>query len=141
MRRGLAGAASLAAATLAFVPAGNAGGPINSPPTLFQFGRGVNGSSYSVAIFVNGSVAAKGLRPLHHQLSADTVAQLTALRTAVGFDRLPAKISCPGSTAATAHRFIRSTDNGELKTVTVRGGCSKRFNRLYSALLGAVGVA
>jgi hypothetical protein len=69
-----------------------------------------------------------------------TQAQLRGIRQVVErqrFAALPARIVCKGllPDIATRHAFASG------KSVSVRGGCSARFDRVYAALAHAAGVA
>lgn len=67
-------------------------------------------------------------------------AQLRALRNVVARERftaLPARIVCRGVLPDIAMRHISAAG----KSVSVHGGCSARFNRVYDALAHAAGIA
>lgn len=93
------------------------------------------------------------IRPLEARISAGgrvvvdgkqsrtlTQAQVRALRSLLVRERfasLPAHLACRGALPDIATRHITAAG----KTVSVHGGCSVRFDRLYAALARAAGVA
>jgi hypothetical protein len=102
----------------------------------FSFGRsGGNIRPLEVRISVTGRLVvdneSRGL------LSG---ARLRALRSVVARERftaLPARTVCKGVLPDIATRHVYAAG----KSVSVHGGCSARFNRVYDALARAAGIA
>jgi hypothetical protein len=70
-------------------------------------------------------------------------AQLAALRRLLEqqrFATLPARIVCAGVLPDVATRSVATTTRGKRHAVSVRGGCSRRFERVYAALARAAGL-
>jgi hypothetical protein len=69
-----------------------------------------------------------------------THAQLAALQRLVDKERfasLPGRITCPGVLPDIATRSVTATSHGKRRSVSVRGGCNRRFDRVYAALARA----
>ena len=104
----------------------------------FSFARyGGNIVPFHATIFANGKVLVNDRA--HGTL---TPAQLAALRRVVAaqlFASLPAHISCPEVLPDIATETVTAVSHGSRHSVTVRGGCNRRFDRVYAALTRAVG--
>ena len=101
----------------------------------FSFGRtGGNIRPLEARISASGRVVVDG-----KQSRTLTQAQLRTLRAAIvreRFSSLPARIACPGTLPDVATRHVTAAG----KTVSVHGGCSGRFDRVYAALGHAAGL-
>jgi hypothetical protein len=121
--------AVLVAAAIAAAPASGA------VKQGFSFGRsGGNIRPLEVRISAAGSVVVDGARR-----GALTQAQLRRLRQVAARERfaaLPTRMVCKGVLPDIATRHVVAMG----KSVTVQGGCSARFDRVYAALTRATGV-
>ena len=69
--------------------------------------------------------------------------QLAALERLVQqqrFAALPSRIRCAGVLPDIATRSVTAVVNGKRSSVSVRGGCNRRFDRVYGALVRAIGL-
>jgi hypothetical protein len=102
----------------------------------YSFGRsGGNIRPLEVRISAAGRVMVDKVRQ-----STLTQAQLRTLQRVIERERfvsLPAHIVCTGVLPDIAMRHVVAAG----KSVTARGGCSTRFDRVYAALARAAGVA
>jgi hypothetical protein len=112
---------------------------------------GASGASAATQGFAFGR-SGGNIRPLEARISVSgrvvvdnesrgllSGARLRALRAVVSQERfiaLPARIVCKGVLPDIATRHISAAG----KSVSVHGGCSARFNRVYDALAHAAGI-
>ena len=131
----------VAAVLLGFLRGGAAAAP---PPTVFELGRvGGNIAPFTVRIRADGSVRHSGPVRLAHRDVRLSQKRLTALRAYVrsqGFWSLRRLTVCRGSLPDFASLFVVVHAGGRTRRVTVRGGCSPRFTRVYRALAAAATV-
>ena len=110
----------------------------------FAFGRvGGNIQPYTVKITSGGTLSATGpvrLRNPDKQLSSTALTGLVKLAVKERFFSLPHRIVCTGSLPDFASMFVTVSTATRERTVTVRGGCSVRFQALLTALEAAAGV-
>lgn len=131
----------LVAAALLFVfPA--AGTAAQKP--LFELGRmGGNIEPFTVTIQTDGTIDHTGDVRLAYpgtQLSIARLAALMQLARTQRFWSLPHRTLCPGALPDVASLYVTIHTGGRTRTVSVRGGCSIRFARIYRALSAAAGV-
>ena len=69
----------------------------------------------------------------------EVLAENPAFVAAQLFASLPAHISCPAVLPDIATETVTAVSHGSRHSVTVRGGCNRRFDRVYAALTRAVG--
>jgi hypothetical protein len=74
------------------------------------------------------------------RLSAARRATLLRFARAQGFWSLPQRTLCRDSLPDFASLYVTIHTGGRTGTVSVRGGCSTRFARIYRALSAAAGV-
>jgi hypothetical protein len=138
MRRG----AILAAALILAPPAAAASGTVGQP--VFEFGRtGGNIRPYEVRIMADGTIVGTGpVRITHVGTPVSAARRATLLRFArtQGFWSLPQRTLCRDSLPDFASLYVTIHTGGRTRTVSVRGGCSIRFGRIYRALAAAAGV-
>jgi hypothetical protein len=127
---------SLALALVVAALAGTAAPVLAGSAQGFSFGRtGGNIRPLAARISAGGHVVVDG-----QQVRTLTQAQLRSLRELLvreRFPSLPAHIACRGALPDVATRHVTAA----AKTVSVHGGCSGRFDRVYAALARAAGVA
>jgi hypothetical protein len=128
MLRTLALALVLGAA--AVVPAAGA-----ADQTGFELGRrGGNIRPFTVVIAVSGKVRATGpVKIRKTRVARLELGRLNRLAVTVGFERLSAATSCPGTLPDVAATFIRVGR----ETVRVHGTCVAGYQRLWKALAHA----
>jgi hypothetical protein len=105
----------------------------------FSFGRhGGNIIPFHARIAASGRVTvddkARGV------LKQTQLAALQRLVERERFAALPTRITCAGVLPDVATRSITATSHGKRHSVSVHGGCSRRFDRVYAALAKAVGL-
>ena len=124
--------ALVAAALLAVPAAGGTTGP------SFAFGRtGGNIKPLDVRIAPTGRVTVDGeLRPA---LSKAKLRVLLGVALVQRFFALPRTIVCPAQLPDFATLYVTVRNGARVRTVTQRGGCNKRFIRVYDALWSAAG--
>ena len=134
--------AVLSAALLVAVPA--AGAARAEAPPLFAFGRiGGNIQPFRVAIRPDGTLAHSGPVRIAHpgvRLSKAKLAALLGLARAQHFWTLRRRTVCRQALPDVASLYVTIHTSTRTRTVTVRGECSTRFNRVYRALAAAATV-
>ncbi len=109
--------------------------PAAASAARYSFGRqGGNIAPYTVSIAADGGVFATG--PVKVGRTTLTAAQLATLAktvAAASFSTLPATTFCLG----TLPDFASSWISVGSRKVSVRGSCSPRFSRVWTALAGA----
>ena len=110
--------------------------PACASAARYSFGRaGGNIEPFTISITSNGAVYATG--PVKVGRMSLTAAQLAAIARSVSaadFSTLPGTTLCLG----TLPDFAASWISVGGRKVSVRGSCSPRFDRVWSALAGAV---
>ena len=107
-----------------------------APAPVFAYGRMAgNIRAERVTIARSGVVSVDSVA-IRTRVGAQKLASLETLARRVRFASLAPRTICSASLPDFATRYI--TYRGH--TVRVRGSCSKRFNRLYSALGRTTGV-
>ena len=130
--------AALAVAVAAATLAGSAAGATTAPS--FAFGRGGgNIRPQATRIAATGKVTVDG-KP-SGELSSAQLRGLLQVTSAQRFFALPRQITCPEMLPDFATLYVTVRNGDRVRTVTQRGACNKRFNRVYSALSKAVRAA
>jgi hypothetical protein len=135
----LAGVA--AAVALACAAASPAGTEQRLARASFTFGvGGGNIVPFTATISRRGEVrfAQGDRRSKRAPLSIAAVNRLVALAKAERFDALPASITCAGVLPDVGTEFITVRTATRSKTVRERGGCNRRFEKLYARLNAAI---
>ena len=105
-------------------------------PTGIAFGiGGGNIVPYRVMVEPTGVIRASGMGLQRHALSRNLVARLSR-RVRTAFAAGVKSRQCRGTNPDIASEFIRA----EGRTVTVRGTCDPRFQRLWNTLARTVGI-
>jgi hypothetical protein len=105
----------------------------------FSFSRtGGNIMPFHARIAASGRVVVDN-QP-HGTLRSAQLASLRGLFEQQRFATLPARIVCAGVLPDIATRSVTATLHGKGHSVSVRGGCSRRFDRVYAALARAAGL-
>ena len=105
----------------------------------FAFTRtGGNIIPFHARIAASGRVDLDGAP--HGTVTRRQLASLQALVRQERFAALPARITCAGVLPDIATRSITSVVSGTRHSVSVQGGCNRRFERVYAALLRAARV-
>jgi hypothetical protein len=105
----------------------------------FSFGR-MGGSirPLTMTIGTTGVVKVAGL-PRPAKVSAAKRQWLLTLARNQGFFKLRPLTACPGTLPDIGTLFITVKAGGHATTKKAHGGCSRRFNTVYLALISAVG--
>jgi hypothetical protein len=142
MNLDLSRALRISVAALAVALALAASSAAGRSASSFSFGRtGGNIQPFTVTIAADGSVTATGpARPTRLELRPAALARLKDAVAAQQFFSLPLSIRCPHALPDFAARFVTIRSGGVGRRVLVRGDCSRRFDALYAALAGAVGI-
>jgi hypothetical protein len=105
----------------------------------FSFGReGGNIIPFHARISATGRVFVN--QEPRGRLSRKAMTALHRLVDQVRFTTLPARTVCAGALPDFATLSVTATAHGRTRSVSVRGGCSPRFQRLYNALAHAAGL-
>ena len=117
-------------------------GAAAASPMSYAFGRtGGNIVPFTITIAASGAVAVTG--PAHAtkaRLGTRAMAALAAAVRTQRFFSLPRVVSCSGALPDFASSFVTVRRRDTSRTVVVRGDCSARFTRVYTALAAAVGM-
>jgi hypothetical protein len=131
----------VAAMLLGFLRGGATAAPAQ---TAFELGRvGGNIAPFTVQIRADGTVRHSGPVRLAHRdvrLSQRRLMALRAYARSQGFWSLRRLTLCRGALPDFASLFVVVHAGGKTRRVTVRGGCSPRFSRIYRALAAAATV-
>ena len=94
-------------------------------------------------IFPNGRVVATGaIRTIEHvTVTPDALAAMRKLANAEHFFAMRAFTDCHGTVGGLASNYIRARFGRRDKTVSVRGGCNKRFLELFDVLQAVAAVS
>ena len=104
----------------------------------FAFGRGGgNIVPANVRIAATGRVTVDG--QYRRTLSRAKLQALLGVALAQRFFALPRTIVCPAQLPDFATLYVTVRNGARVRTVTQRGGCNKRFIRVYDALWSAAG--
>ena len=105
----------------------------------FSFSRfGGNIMPFHARIAASGRVVVDGdPRAL---LTRAKVAALHRLVDRERFASLPVHVACAGVLPDVATRSVTATSHGKRHSVSVRGGCNRRFELVYGALARAAGL-
>ena len=104
----------------------------------FRFGRtGGNVVPADVRIAANGRVNVDGA--YRRTLTQARLRILLRVALAQRFFALPQHIVCPNILPDFATLYVTVRSGSRVRTVTQRGGCNKRFIRVYDALSSAAG--
>lgn len=93
---------------------------------------------FHARIAANGDVTVDGARTGH--VGSARLAALRRIAAYTSFAGLPAHIACPGVLPDVATRNVTMTSGRKSWSVTTRGGCNARFERMYRALAGAAAI-
>ena len=105
----------------------------------FSFSRtGGNIRPYHARIAASGHVVVDN--EVRGRLKSARLAALHRLVEQQRFATLPRRIACAGVLPDVATRSVTTSSQGKTHSVNVRGGCSRRFDRVYAALARAVGL-
>jgi len=110
----------------------------------FTFGRrGGTIRPFTVKIFPDGRVLATGaIRIIEHvTVTPEALAALRKLANAEHFFAIRAYTDCHGTVGGLASNYIRVRLGRRAKTVSVRGGCNKRFLELFDVLQAVAAVS
>ena len=106
----------------------------------FAFGRTAgNIRPYTVMIASDGGVTVSGAQVGRDHVGPAVIHDLLRIARVTRFFSLPKVITCAGAPPDVAFFWIR-IQGREMHTVSVRGGCSPDFRRLYDALRRAVDI-
>lgn len=122
----------LAVAGALVLTACGAGTGTRAQPIRFGL-TGGNIVGYTVSIAAGGRVSIRGRSAIGRRMLA--VSRVSRLGREIKAAHLARSRVCPGSIPDVAARFIRAGG----RTFTLRGACEPRFQRVWSALLDAVG--
>ena len=115
-----------------------------SAPPVFDFGRkGGTILPFDVKIFANGRVLVSGTvrRMERVTVSPQALDGLRKLTNAEHFFSMPAATNCLKTIGGLATNYIRARIGKQDKTVSVYGGCNKRFLELFELLKAAAAVS
>jgi hypothetical protein len=123
-------ATALAVALLAGGGSASGGGAASGS---FAFGTtGGNVVPRHVTISATGRVVERG-RPTR-TIDVDAVRGLLTLASAEHFFSLPKHIECAGTLPDIAALYVKVRTPARTRTVTVHGGCNRRFAQLFAVL-------
>jgi hypothetical protein len=113
-------------------------------PVILAFGRtGGNAAPWAVSIANDGSLTTSGPVALVHPKPGVAPAELrhiAAFLTAERFSTLPREIRCPDTLPDIAARYVTVSTGSRSRTVTERGICNTRFEKIYATIAAAVGL-
>jgi hypothetical protein len=115
-----------------------------SSPLVFEFGRkGGTILPFQIAVRADGTVSVTGTvrRTERVTVSPQALAGLKKLALAEQFFTMPATTNCLGTVGGLATNYIRAHIGKRDKTVSVYGGCNKRFVELFEVLEAVAGVS
>jgi len=113
-------------------------------PLAFSFGRtGGSIMPFDVKIFADGRVGVTGaVRRIERvTVTPQALAALRKLANAERFFSMPASTNCLGTVGGLATNYIRGHVGKRNRTVSVRGGCNKRFLELFEVLKAVAAVS
>jgi hypothetical protein len=110
----------------------------------FTFGRrGGTILPFTVKIFPDGRVVATGaIRTIEHVIvTPEALSAMRKLANAEHFFAMRAYTNCHGTVGGLASNYIRVRIGRRAKTVSLRGGCNKRFLELFDVLQAVAAVS
>lgn len=116
----------------------------NSSNPAIVFGiAGGNIRPWQVTIHNDGTVTATGItvRDQHLADPKNTLNGLKLLAKAAGFNTMQPQTQCTGTLPDIAGRFVEIHSAAGSKRVSVHGGCSGPFNRLWAVLYATADVS